>query len=194
MRLEVHPLTRDRWDDLVELFGRPGGSIVRGCYCMYYRKTGPRTANAPSNQAAMRALVGRGTVPGLIAYRGGRAIGWISLGPREEYLRLRRSPVSKPVDERPVWSIVCFYVDPRERGTGVSEGMLKAAVSYAREHGARLLEAYPVDKSEPSHADFMFPGSKSMFDRAGFREVARRRPQRPVVRRSLRPPRPDEPN
>ena len=53
--------------------------------------------------------------------------------------------------------------------------------------GARLLEAYPVDKAERSHPDTMFFGAKSMYDRAGFDEVARRKPTRPVVRRTLRP-------
>jgi ribosomal protein S18 acetylase RimI-like enzyme len=92
----------------------------------------------------------------------------------------------KPVDDRPVWSIVCFFVDRSHRGNGLAERMLRAAVDYARSCGARLVEAYPVDKNEPSHPDFMFFGAKSMFDRAGFREVARRTPNRPVVRRTLR--------
>src|SRR6266542_3419107 len=93
---------------------------------------------------------------------------------------VRRSPVMKPVDDRPVWSIVCFFVDRRARGRGLSERMLRAAVDYARSCGARLVEAYPVDRDERSHPDFMFFGAKSMYDRAGFREVARRRPTRPV--------------
>jgi GNAT superfamily N-acetyltransferase len=92
----------------------------------------------------------------------------------------------KPVDDRPVWSIVCFFVDRSARGRGLSQRMLKAAVDYARSRGARLVEAYPVDKDRRSHPDDMFFGAKSMYDRAGFREVARRKPNRPVVRRSLR--------
>jgi len=93
----------------------------------------------------------------------------------------------KPVDDRPVWSIVCFFVDRGARGRGVSARMLRAAVDYARSNGARLVEAYPVDRDERSHPDAMFFGAKSMYDRAGFREVARRKPTRPVVRRALRP-------
>ena len=84
-------------------------------------------------------------------------------------------------------SIVCFFVDRRARGRGLSERMLRAAVDYARSCGARLVEAYPVDKDERSHPDSMFFGAKSMYDRAGFREVARRRPTRAVVRKALRP-------
>ncbi len=190
MKLDIHPLTRDRWPDLVELFSRPGGSIVRGCYCMYYRKAGPTPPGAgEANKKAMESLVASGYVPGLIAYQEGTPVRWISLSPREDYGRLKTSPVMKPVDDKPVWSIVCFYVDRRSRGQGVSGKLLTAAIDYARPRGARLLEAYPIDKANRSHPDFMFFGAKSMYDRAGFREVARRTDTRPVVRRALRPPR-----
>jgi GNAT superfamily N-acetyltransferase len=96
----------------------------------------------------------------------------------------------KPVDDRPVWSIVCFFVVKGARGLGLAERMLGAAVEYARSCGARLLEAYPVDTDERGDPDDMFFGTKSMFDRAGFREVARRRATRPVMRKTLRPRRP----
>jgi GNAT superfamily N-acetyltransferase len=156
---------------------------------MYYRRSGGGSGTGPGgpNRAAMKALIEGGTVPGLLGYLDGRPVGWISLGPREDYEKLKRSPVMKPVDDKPVWSIVCFFVDKTARGRGVSAKLLKAAVDYARSRGVRLLEAYPVDKESESHPDFMFFGAKSMYDRAGFREVARRKPTRPVVRRGLRP-------
>lgn len=155
---------------------------------MYYRRSGPSGAGpAAGNRRALRSLVDRGVIPGLIGYEDGNPVGWISLGPRPEYPRLQRSPVMKPVDDRSVWSIVCFYVDPRARGRGVSDALLAGAVEYARSQGVTLLEAYPVDKAERSHPDFMWFGAKGMYDRAGFKEVARRRPNRPVVRRALRP-------
>jgi GNAT superfamily N-acetyltransferase len=184
--IEVLPLTKGRWKDLVELFSRPGASIVRGCWCMYYRRTGG-IGSGEKNKRALRSLVDGGSIPGLIGYENGSPVGWISLGPREDYSKLRRSPVMKPVDDKPVWSIVCFYVDARARGRGVSEAILKGAIDYARSQGVRLVEAYPVDKDKPSHPDFMFFGAKRMYDRAGFKEVARRKETRPVVRRSLRP-------
>ncbi len=189
MRLEVLPLTRSRWGDLVELFSRPGGSIVRGCWCMYYRKlgTGSHGAWGRGNKQAMRRLVHSGSVPGLLAYRDRRPVGWISLGPREDYPRLERSRVMKRVDDKAVWSIVCFFVDARERGKGVSNALLRAAIDYARSQGTTLLEAYPIDKKERSHPDFMWFGAKTMYDRTGFREVARRKETRPVMRRGLRP-------
>lgn len=189
---EVAPLTRDRWNDLVELFERPGASVARGCWCMFYRETGPTVAAEglsvrETRRRALKALVDRGGVPpGLIGYRDGRPIGWISLGPRADYARLARSPVMKPVDDADVWSIVCFFVDARERGRGVSEALLKAALGWARTQGVRLVEAYPVDRASRGSDDSMWFGAKSMFDDAGFREVARRKPMRPVVRKALR--------
>ena len=191
MKLRIEPLTADRWDDLVELFGRPGASIARGCYCMFYRRSGKHDVPAgmtysEANKRALKSLVDRGVVPGLIGYDNGRPIGWVSLGPREDYARLKRSPVMKPVDEKPVWSIICFVVDPKARRRGVAEAMLKGAVTWARKQGVTLLEAYPCDKPAKASDDSMWFGAKPMFDRAGFVEVARRKPTRPVMRKSLR--------
>lgn len=135
----------------------------------------------------MKALVDGGTVPGLIGYRDKRPVGWISVGPREDYLRLERSPVMKRVDQKPVWSIVCFFVDPEERGQGITRALLQGAIDYARSRGATLLEAYPLDKRGWSNPDSMWFGAKSLYDRVGFKEVARRKATRPIVRRALRP-------
>jgi len=189
MRLAVRPLTKARWDDLVDLFNRRGGSIVRGCWCMYYRRSGGSGLDqwGEANKRAMKALVDGGTVPGLIAYIDKRPVGWISLGPRKDYLRLERSPVMKRVDQKPVWSIVCFFVDPKERGQGITKALLQGAIDYARSKGATLLEAYPQDKKVRTQPDSMWFGAKSLYDRAGFKEVARRKATRPVVRRALRP-------
>ena len=184
VKFEARPVTKDRWADLEELFDRP---VVRTCFCMFYRKVGSATGRGDVNRPAMKRLVDDGAVPGLIGYRDGTPVGWVSLGPREGYSKLQRSPIMKPVDDEPVWSIVCFFVEEGSRGQGIADRLLRAAMDYARSQGARLLEAYPVDKGERSHPDTMFFGAKSMYDRAGFEEVARRRPTRPVVRRKLRP-------
>ena len=123
--------------------------------------------------------------PLLIGYLGKVPVGWVSVGPREDYAKLKRSPVMKAVDERPVWSIICFVVPSDYRGQGVAQALLDGAVAYARKHGARLVEAYPVDKPARSNDEYMWFGAKSMYDRAGFKEVARRKPCRPIVRRKL---------
>lgn len=190
-RIEIRPLTADRWGDLVDLFGQPGASIARGCYCMFYRRSGKHTpplgrTRAEANKRDLKALVDRGVVPGLIGYENGRPVGWISLGPREDYAKLARSPVMKPIDEKPVWSIVCFFVDAKARHRGVAESMLKGALAWARAQGVTLLEAYPWDKAAKSADDSLWFGTKPMFDRAGFVEVERRKPARPVMRKGLR--------
>jgi len=188
MKLTVRPLTPERWPDLEALFNAKGCSVARGCWCMFYRRSGAReplpagTTAAKANRAGLRKLVDAGTPPGLIGYRGKEPVGWVSLGPREDYPKLQRSPVMKPVDEKPVWSIICFVVPSEHRGQGVARALLDGAIAYAGKQGATLLEAYPVDKPGRSHDEAMWFGAKSMYDNAGFEEVARRKPQRPVVR------------
>jgi len=189
-RIDVRPLTRERWADLVELFERPGASIARGCYCMYYRRSGehvpPRgITRSQANKRDLEALVDRGVVPGLLAYDDGRPVGWVSLGPREDYAKLARSLVMKPVDDKPVWSIVCFFVDAKARHRGIAEALLAGALAWARENGVELLEAYPWDDAKKKSDDSVWFGTKPMFDRAGFVEIARRKPARPVMRKTM---------
>jgi len=192
MKLTVRPLTLDRWSDFEGIFAATGCSVARNCGCMFYRRSGSPPplptgkSRGKANRAALKALVAAGKSPGLIAYRGKVPVGWVSLGPREEFARLQRSPVMKPVDEQPVWSIVCFVVPAVHRGQGVGTALLRGAIAYARKHGATLVEAYPVDKPTRSDAETMWFGAKSMYDRAGFEEVARRKPARPVVRLNVR--------
>ncbi len=191
MKLEIHPLTKERWPDLVELFERPGASVARGCWCMYYRRSGahdppPGVTRAQANRRDLKALVDRGVVPGLLGYEGGRPVGWVSLGPRADYAKLARSPVMKPVDDKPVWSIVCFFVDAQARHRGVADALLAGATAWARAQGATPLEAYPWDPRAEKSDDSLWFGTKPMFERAGFVEVARRKPARPVMRRATR--------
>jgi ribosomal protein S18 acetylase RimI-like enzyme len=188
MRLIVAPLTPDRWTDFEAIFGAKGCSVARSCWCMAYRLSGsrgplpPGVTRAQANRAALKALVDAGNPPGLIGYRGNIPVGWVSIGPREEYSRLKRSSVMKPVDEQPVWSVICFVVPAEHRGQGVARALLNGAVAYAKKNGATLIEAYPVDKPTRSNDDSMWFGAKSMYDKAGFKEVARRKPHRPIVR------------
>jgi ribosomal protein S18 acetylase RimI-like enzyme len=192
MKLTLLPVTPKRWTDLEAVFGAKGCSIARCCWCMAYRRSGARPCLRPgmsrsqANRAELKALVDAGKSPGLIAYEGKAPVGWVSVGPREEYARLKRSPVMKPVDDQPVWSVICFVVPSAYRGRGVAHALLGGAIAYAGKHGAALIEAYPVDKPGRSKDDAMWFGAKSMYDRAGFEEVARRKPMRPVVRLKMR--------
>jgi GNAT superfamily N-acetyltransferase len=192
MKLVVHPLTEDRWGDLEAVFNARGCSVARGCWCMYYRVSGkesgytrPGDEQRARSKAALKGLVQEDPPPGLIGYLGETPVGWVSLGPRRDYAKLANSPTMKPVDDQPVWSVVCFVVPSEYRKQGVARDLLAGAIRYARKRGVRLLEAYPVDKAHPSASDAPWFGSKSMFDEAGFEEVARRKPARPVVRLRL---------
>jgi|ERR1700722_227231 len=180
-------LTPATWADLEEVFGQPGGGMARGCWCVYYRKDGASPSASAENKAALRELVAEGVTPGLVGYLDGTPAGWISLGPRPEYPRLRRSPVMKPVDDTEVWSVVCSYVPAAYRGRGVQRQLLAAAIEFARRRGAAVLEAYPVDKTDRSQDNAMFFGSRSLYEGAGFTEVARRSPTRVVMRLPLVP-------
>jgi GNAT superfamily N-acetyltransferase len=192
VNVEVQPLTPERWDDLVELFG-PERGAYGGCWCMFFRHSarafaeGARAGGA-QNRSALKRIVDSGRVPGLLAYLDGRPVGWVSVAPREEFGRIERSPITKRVDDRPAWSIVCFYIHRRHRGSGVATALLEAAVDHARASGARLVEAYPMDQAMgkiPNAGGFY--GLLSMFERAGFQEMVRRSRRRPIVRRRLRP-------
>ena len=194
--LEFHPLTPKRLPDLASLFEQ--GGDPKWCWCASFRVRGMdfTKARAADNRAvlekAARADARRGRAPGLIAYRDGEAIGWVSLAPREDFERLEHSKVLARVDDKPVWSIVCFVVGRRARGQGVANAMLAAAIDYARDQGATLLEAYPTDVADgriPSANAYM--GTLSMFERAGFTKVDRRQANssvrpRPIVRRAIR--------
>lgn len=195
LELDIRPLTPDRFADLAALFGE--GGDPKWCFCAYYRLRGVDfgSATPASNKAvleqAVHSTAAEGRAPGLVAYLDGRAAGWVSVGPRSDYERLVHSKVLAPVDDRPVWSIVCFVVSRTVRKRGVARKLLEAAVTYAAEHGATLLEGYPVDTGgQRVSSATVYKGTLSMFRDAGFTEVARRRanrvsPERPIVRRAL---------
>ncbi len=185
--LDIHPLTRDRWDDLVTLFDRPGDP--KGCWCMYYRVRGREFAElwGEGARAAFRMVVEEGPPPGLLAYRDGAPVGWCAVAPREAYPRILRSPVLRPLDDAPAcWAVVCFYVRRDERRGGVAAALLQAAVAFAAANGARMVEGYPKDTAGATRsANEVFMGSVSMFAEAGFTEAGRRSPTRPIMRLEL---------
>jgi len=184
-RVELHPLTPDRWPDFVALFDTD--AETRFCNCMWFRESNVvfKSNGAAKNRAAFKQVVRRAAAPpGILAYLDGRPAGWCALAPREEYPRLRRSPVLKPVDDQPAWSITCFFIAAHARGQGIARVLLEGAIDLAREHGARLLEGYPVDASAgPVTTGAAYHGLQAWFERAGFSEAARRRPARPIMRR-----------
>jgi len=184
--LAFHPATPERWNDVTALFG-PHGACA-GCWCMWPRLTGAafRASDADQRKKSLRKVIDAGDPPGLIAYRDGAPVGWCALAPRAAYPRLEGSRVMAPVDDTPVWSVVCFFVARGERGQGLARDLLAAAMRHAAARGARVLEGYPIDRASRTGAAFIWTGVASTFRALGFTEVARRSPTRPVMRKTLR--------
>ncbi len=177
------PLTQDRWGDLEALFGPKGA--CGGCWCMWWRLTASEydREKGEGNMEALKGIVQSGQVPGILAYRDEEPVGWCSIAPREHFPRLNRSPTLKPVDDLPVWSVVCFFISRRARRTGMSEALLRAALDYAGGRGASIVEGYPVEPTKDRYPDIgAYTGFASTFCKVGFREVLRRRETRPIMR------------
>lgn len=188
-RLIIRPLTPERWPDLEQLFGPQGA--VKGCWCMWWRFAPREYDQTPrdTRRAALHALVDQGREPGLVAYAGRRPVGWCSLAPREQFLRVRTATTWRPIDSLPVWSIVCYFIAPDARRQQVATRLLAAAVRYARQHGAEVIEAYPKDTAAvpgPHPDERLHFGTASMYLDAGFTEVARRNTAFPIMRKRLR--------
>ena len=180
--LEFHPLTPERWDDFEELFGKHGA--YSGCWCMFWRTTRAQFNKeaGEGNRLAMKSIVESGTVPGILAYQGERAVGWCSIAPREDFASLERSPKLKRVDGQPVWSVVCFYMAKDYRGRGLMGHLLAAAVDYARVNGADIVEGYPITINAVLKGCDGYMGIDKAFAAAGFKEVARPSQRQSIVR------------
>jgi GNAT superfamily N-acetyltransferase len=183
--LAFRPLTAKNWVDFEELLGPRGG--WGGCWCMWWRldrATFDRNKGAKNKQAFRRIVASR-TPVGVLAYSASRPVGCCAVAPREIYVRLASSRVLRPVDDQAVWSVSCFYVKPEYRRIGLSVALLKAAVDYAFRRGAKIVEGYPQDVRKTLPDAFAWTGLLPAFRQTGFKEVARRSPTRPVLRRDL---------
>jgi GNAT superfamily N-acetyltransferase len=183
---EYHPLTPEQWKDFERLFGKRGA--CGGCWCMWWRlkRSDFDKQKGDGNKKAMKMLINSGKAPGIIAYLEGEPIGWCSVGPREDFSALERSRILKPVDQQPVWSIVCFFVNKKYRDHGICILLINAAKEFVRQNGGKILEAYPVEPKKGRTADvFVYTGLASAFRKAGFTEVARRSETRPIMRFNL---------
>lgn len=177
------PVTLAEWPDLQQLFAASG--VQRGCWCMYWRLKRAEFSRSygEANRRAMEGIIAAGRVPGILAYRDGQAIAWCSVAPRTEFPVLDRSPTLKRVDDQSVWSIVCFFIARPYRGQGLTHALVEAAVAYAGEQGARIVEAYPIVPeavAEPRYE--LYTGVLSTFEKLGFQVVARRSARRPIMR------------
>lgn len=176
------PLDDATWPDLERLFGERGACA--GCWCMAWRLSRAQweRQRGEQNKRALRALVTAHEILGVIAYSDGAPVGWCAIAPREAYPTLERSRTLTRVDATPVWSVTCFFIAKHARRQGLSRALLEAAVEYAAANGARVIEGYPVDPGKRWPDAFAWTGLVQVFRKAGFEEVARRSPGRPIMR------------
>jgi GNAT superfamily N-acetyltransferase len=190
MAFTFQPLTAATWDDFVELFGDKGA--CGGCWCMTWRLKAAdfEKGKGDGNKKLIQQLVKKNKPIGVLAYSDNKVAGWCAVAPRNEYIRLENSRVLKPVDNQPVWSISCFFIQKNYRNKGLSKRLVKAAVEYAVSKGAKIIEGYPIDRKPPLPGEvgrglpdvFAWTGFTSPFIKAGFKEAARRSETRPIMR------------
>jgi GNAT superfamily N-acetyltransferase len=155
---------------------------------MFWRRVGeqkvrvdPKESNR-RNKEALKALIDSGQTPGLLGYVNGKVAGWVAVGPREGFERLERSRKLKRLDDRPVWSVPCFFIAAGFRRKGLMSALLAAAVAFARERGATLIEGYPLDPHGKIPGADGYTGIASAFRHAGFSEVARPGNEQAIMR------------
>ena len=183
LALEFHPVTPERWQDLETLFGKNGA--YSGCWCTWWRISRSEFGKqvGQGNRETLKAIVDSGEVPGLLAYGGNQPLAWCSVAPREAFPSLERSRTLKRIDDEPVWSIVCFFVARPYRHQGLMVKLLRAAIAYAKEHDAKIVEGYPVEPGQTNIPPVSsFTGIISAFKEVGFVEVLRRSERRPIMR------------
>lgn len=193
MGVSVHPATADRWDDLVAVFGTRGDD-PGWCWCQLFLGPSAEREAGADNRSALRSEVTCSAIPpGLIAYVDDEPAGWTRTGPRSGFPGVTENRALARVLERDgatTWWVACFAVARPYRGVGVATALLRGAVDLARDHGAHAVEGHPVDvaglRSARVAGSALFTGTKNLFASAGFVEVARTSPTRPVMRRELR--------
>jgi GNAT superfamily N-acetyltransferase len=182
-QLTFRPLTEKTWPHLETLFGPRGAS--GGCWCMWWRlaRSEYERKKGDANRRSFHDLVAFGAPTGILAFAESQPVGWCAVAPRQDYSALSRSRVLLAVDDQPVWSVTCFYIAREWRRAGLTVQLLNAAVAFARKKGATIVEGYPHDPHSETMVDaFAWTGLVSAFRKAGFREVTRRSPTRPIMR------------
>ena len=190
-RVELFPATAERWNDLETLFGKHGAS--EDCWCMFWRlrRKDFYHLNGDGRKAALRGMTLVNKTIGLLAYVNGQVAGWCSVAPREQYIALEYSRKIKPIDDKPVWIIMCFFVNKAYRFQGMMEALVHGAVDYARQNGANIVEAYPIDlqstvlSGHKLTGDGGFMGIASIFRREGFVEVGRVSETQLIMRKNI---------
>ncbi|MBK9636902.1 MAG: GNAT family N-acetyltransferase [Bacteroidetes bacterium] len=185
--ITVEPLTKKNWEKFLALFGDKGA--CGNCWCMYYRLSKSEFQEGKfddGNRLAMKELVFSNSPTGVLAIYEGRAIAWCAFAPREDFVKLKKSRVHKPIDDQKVWSLPCTFIHKDFRRQGVSVALLKGLINYAKTTEIKIIEAYPTIPTQEKLPDsFAWIGLYKSFERAGFKIVDRTSKYRPMVRYEL---------
>lgn len=186
-KLRTRELTGDTWRDLTEVLGENGGA--QGCWCMHWRVSFGewKAGQGDGNRAALRERADRTPPAGVVGYLDDQPVGWIAVGPRDEYARMSRSPVMRPVDDTTAWIVSCVFVHRNARDQDLPVQLIEAACDLAARYDQEALDAVAVEPAEGKRAgaDNVMTGLASSFRKAGFTEIARPKPDRPYLRRRL---------
>ena len=186
-KIKIFPLDRTRWSDLEKLFGERGG--CGGCWCMTWRLTSSEfeKRKGAGNKRLLKKLVECKEPLGVLAYINGEPVGWCAVAPREKFVRLENSRVRKRLDDKPVWSVTCLFVQKPFRGQGISVQLLNGAIKYCKSMRAEIIEGYPEEPYANKIPDaFAWKGIPSSFRKAGFVVAEQRTPKKPMMRYYLR--------
>jgi GNAT superfamily N-acetyltransferase len=167
----THPVTEARFDDFADVIN-PNRRDTH-CWCLSHRLHAREIDQLGdgSRASAALALARQPDGFGVVTYRGDVPVGWCHVAPRARISRLASSKLIRPVDDLPVWSIICVVVRSGHRKQGVTEHLIEGAVAYAAAHDAPAVEAYPVDPQGRMDLTMAFVGTRSMFEKSGFEVV-----------------------
>lgn len=176
--LTFNPVSKDTFSDLAAFFEQHGNPNY--CWCMRWRmkSTEFQKAKSKERRSKLQFFVENNIPIGVMAYHQDKVVGWCSIAPRETYTLLESSTTLKRIDSLPVWSVVCFFIDPNLRSQNLPVKLLQAATKYAFSQGATIVEGYPVEPDK----SYRFMGSPSTFEKAGFQEAGIAKNGRKIVR------------
>ncbi|WP_203433452.1 GNAT family N-acetyltransferase [Jiangella asiatica] len=193
-QLTVVPANEASWDDLQAVLGT--ADYAARCQCQRLKVAGWiwRDSTHEERVAMLRVqtacgVSGAPATSGLVGYVDDEPAGWVAVEPRPAYPKLRGSRLpwsgrDEDKDDDGVWAVTCMIVRKGYRGRGLTYPLARATVDYARDRGARALEAYPMITQPGKEITWgeLNVGARQVFEEAGFTEVSHPTPRRVVMR------------